>query len=54
MVEYFEKRIMNDDTMAILESWLVTLLISFSGNLWKSNMSWTLLFSFTYPDYLFL
>ncbi len=38
VVEYFEKN-MNDDTMAILESWfwLATFLISFFGNLWKSE-----------------
>ncbi len=38
VVEYFKKHIMNDDTMTILESWLVTFLIYF-GNLWKRNIS---------------
>ncbi len=36
----------------ILESRLVTLLISFFGNLWKRNMSLTLLSSLTYPQLL--
>ncbi len=49
VVEYFGKYIMNDDNMAILESWLVTFLISFFGNLWKRNARWILLSSLMYP-----
>ncbi len=37
---------MNDDTKAILESWLVTFLISFFGNLWEKDLRWTLISSF--------
>ncbi len=32
-VKYCQKSIINDDTMAIQESWLVSFLISFFGNL---------------------
>ncbi len=45
VVEYFEENIMNDDTMAILESWLL-----FFGNLWNMDARWTLLSSLINPQ----
>ncbi len=47
LVVYYEKHIMNDDSMAILDSWLVAFLIPLYSNLWNRDVSWILLPSHT-------